>query len=412
MSETPDRSLPRHRSSFGALVVHATVINGLLLAVRLVASYRVLALDADALALGIVASAYAVLSVIAAVPMGRLIDRYGEAVFLAAAGLLMGLGAWLTLTAESIPLLAASQALLGIGQLGAVIAGQTLVGRWTPDRGRRSGRFGLFAAGAAVGQLTGPVAGAAIVTATAQGDGTTVGLPILLGAALAGTVLGGWILVREGRAAPRTREDGVVAARVPAMTILRWPGMGRTMVASLAINLGVDTLVVFLPAYGQANGLGPEMIGALLALRSATAIGARVLTGRVVARLGDARALLGALFLAAIAYVTIPLTALPAVLAVQMVLLGLGLGLGQPLTLAWVAATSPPDAMGTAIAVRLTGNRLSQLVVPALLGALAGPAGLAAVFLALAATLAGAGGLLAWRPLPREVTSGGRDVAR
>ena len=57
MRET--RPAPTHRSSFGALVVHATVINGLLIAVRLVASYRALALDADALGLGIVASAYA-----------------------------------------------------------------------------------------------------------------------------------------------------------------------------------------------------------------------------------------------------------------------------------------------------------------------------------------------------------------
>jgi MFS family permease len=188
------------------------------------------------------------------------------------------------------------------------------------------------------------------------------------------------------------------------MTILRWPGMGRTMTASLAINLGVDTLVVFLPAYGEANGIPVGVIGALLALRSLVAIGARVLTGRVVGWLGEANALLMALFMAALAFVTIPLTTNPLILGIQMAMLGLGLGLGQPLTLAWVAATSPPEAMGTAVAVRITGNRLAQLVAPAMLGALAGPAGIAAVFLALAGMLGGAGGMLKRWPLPRDVT--------
>jgi MFS family permease len=166
----------------------------------------------------------------------------------------------------------------------------------------------------------------------------------------------------------------------------------------------VDTLVVFLPAYGEANGIPVQVIGLLLALRSLVAIGARVLTGRVVAALGEANALLVALFLAAAAFLTIPLTTNPVVLGIQMAMLGLGLGLGQPLTLAWVAATSPPNAMGTAVAVRLTGNRLAQLVAPLILGAMAGPAGVAAVFLALAALLGGSGGMLAKWPLPRDVT--------
>ncbi len=364
----------RHPSSFAALVLHATIVNALVLGIRLVASYRTLALDADALALGIVASAFAILPVFAAVPLGRLTDRYGEPIFLALGAVLMGAGAFLTLAAPTIPLLALSQALLGIGQLMAVIGSQTLVGRWFPSAAARSGRFGLYAAGAAVGQLLGPIAGAIVVGAALSGDEVLLGVPLFVLPAIVSTGLALGILVREGRRAPRSGADGRPVAPVPAMTILRWPGMGRTMVASLAINLGVDTLVVFL--------------------------GARVLTGRIVRKLGDGPALRLVIVIAAAAYLTIPLTANPFVLGIQVILLGLGLGLGQPLTLAWVAATSPPAAMGTAIAVRLTGNRVAQLFAPALLGALAGPAGLAAVFLSLGGLLGASAALLAWRPMP------------
>lgn len=397
-SAQPGTASP-HRTSFAALVAVATIVNALILGIRLVASYRALDLGADAFALGVVAAAFAILPVLLAVPLGRLTDRHGEPLFLVLGGALMAVATLLTLAADTLALLALSQAALGIGQLMSVIASQTLVGRWFPTKAARSGRFGHYAAGAAVGQLLGPIAGGAIVAAGADGSALVLGTLLLVLPGVAGVGLAGWIMLREG-GAPRAGADGTVVPRVPAMTILRWPGMGRTMVASLAINLGVDMLIVFLPAYGEANGLGVETVAALLALRSATAIGARVLTGRVARKLGDGRALRLVIAVAAFAYLTIPLTASPVVLAVQVVLLGLGLGLGQPLTLAWVAATSPPDAMGTAIAVRLTGNRVAQLIAPAILGALAGPAGIAAIFLAQGAMLAGAAALLAWRPMP------------
>ena len=55
-------------------------------------------------------------------------------------------------------------------------------------------------------------------------------------------------------------------------------------------------------------------------------------------------------------------------------------------------------------AVRLGGNRLAALGEPSGLGVTAGPAGVAAVFLALAELLGGSGGMLKRWPLPRDVT--------
>ena len=54
-----------------------------------------------------------------------------------------------------------------------------------------------------------------------------------------------------------------------------------------------------------------------------------------------------------------------------------------------IANAVPRAERGTAIGVRLTGNRLAQLILPSLLGTLAGAAGLAALFWTLGAVLAG-----------------------
>jgi MFS family permease len=59
---------------------------------------------------------------------------------------------------------------------------------------------------------------------------------------------------------------------------------------------------------------------------------------------------------------------------------GLGLGFGQPLSMTLVVQLVPRHARATALAVRLTGNRLGQLAAPAVAGLVAGGAGASSVF--------------------------------
>ena len=51
-------------------------------------------------------------------------------------------------------------------------------------------------------------------------------------------------------------------------------------------------------------------------------------------------------------------------LFVVMAVLGLGLGIGQPLTMSWLSAQAPAGQRGRALALRLAGNRVGQVVLP------------------------------------------------
>jgi len=77
-----------------------------------------------------------------------------------------------------------------------------------------------------------------------------------------------------------------------------------------------------------------------------------------------------------------------AVLILTIALAGFGLGLCQPLTLSWVAARAPADIRGTAMGLRLSGNRLGQFALPVLAGLVAGAAGLPAIFWSIGVLLA------------------------
>jgi MFS family permease len=70
-----------------------------------------------------------------------------------------------------------------------------------------------------------------------------------------------------------------------------------------------------------------------------------------------------------------------------MVLIGLGLGIGQPMTIAWVANRAPRQERALALGVRLTGNRAALLVVPTVMGVIAGASGITAIWLVIAAFL-------------------------
>ncbi len=98
--------------------------------------------------------------------------------------------------------------------------------------------------------------------------------------------------------------------------------------------------------------------------------------------------LIAGLLCAAVA-LPVPVPLLAAVLAV----LGFCLGVGQPLSMTTVVRAAPDAARSTALALRLTGNRLGQVAAPAGAGLIAGAVGVAAPFVLLGAGLIGAAGL-------------------
>jgi MFS family permease len=108
---------------------------------------------------------------------------------------------------------------------------------------------------------------------------------------------------------------------------------------------------------------------------------------RIVARFGRRTLLVVAMLMGVASLVALPFAnqwgAIPVMIA-----LGIALGLPQPLTMAWTTAITPPAVHGAALGLRLTANRVLQVLVPVSVGLVAGPFGLVAIFWSNAAVLA------------------------
>jgi MFS family permease len=155
----------------------------------------------------------------------------------------------------------------------------------------------------------------------------------------------------------------------------------------MAVLSSLDILLAYLPVYGESRGLTVGTVTMLLTVRAGASLASRTLMVPLIRTLGRRRLLGFGTLLPAIALGILPITGSVALLVTLMGVAGFGLGYGQPVSLAWIASQVPVEIRGTAVAIRLTGNRLGQLAVPAVAGALAGATGIAAVFVAIGLAL-------------------------
>ena len=366
-------------------------------AVRPTVSYRALALGADNAQLGLIAAGFAVLSLVLAIPVGRQIDRRGEMPFVVLGMVLVCVVSFVLVGVDAIWALVVTQAVLGLGQLLATLGVQALIANSDPTY--RDSRFGTFTAAVSLGQFVGPAASGFVSQRVAVpgvvpwgGDGADlVGSSVFLAAGAAGLL--GVLLALSARHAGSTPRGDVRAGQVSPLRsvgrVLRQPNAPHAMLASIAVLTTTDLLVAYLPAYGAAHGLSPTTVGVLLSVRAGASMASRVLMGTLTRRIGRGRLLGLSTAVPAVVLAPLPLLESPAVLFAVMLVSGLGLGLGQPLSLVWIAQTAPPDMRGTAVGVRLTGNRLGQVTIPLLVGGLVGAAGLGGVFVSMAAMLVG-----------------------
>ncbi|MFB7935139.1 MFS transporter [Streptomyces sp. NPDC056039] len=360
-------------------------------------SYRALALGADERAVGVIAGVYALLPLFAAVPLGRRTDHGRCAPLLPFGVVLISGGCALSGVAGSLGTMALWSGVMGLGHLCFVIGSQSLVARQSAPH-EQDRNFGHFTIGAALGQLVGPIAAGALI-----GGGDMAGtsaLALIVAGGVAAVAFTSLWRIEHRRTADTSRADK--GARVPVGSILRTRGVPAGILISLAVLSATDILTAYLPVVGEHRGIAPSVIGVLLSLRAAATIACRLVLTPLLRLLGRTLLLTVTCLLAALLCAGIALPVPVWALGLLLVLLGFCLGVGQPLSMTTVVQAAPDEARSTALALRLTGNRLGQVAAPAAAGLIAGVAGVAAPFVMLGVLLLASAGVAVRSPREPE----------
>ncbi|MER5858784.1 MFS transporter [Streptomyces sp900105245] len=371
----------RNRGWLLRLVLAFGFAQGAVSMARPAVSYRALALGADERAVGVIAGVYALLPLFAAVPLGRRTDHGRCAPLLPAGVVLIAGGCALSGLAGTLWAMALWSGVMGLGHLCFVIGAQSLVARQSAPH-EQDRNFGHFTIGASLGQLVGPVAAGALIGAPDMAGSSALALVVAgAGAAVAFTSL--WRI--EDRAA--LKSPFPQGERVPVGGILRARGVPAGILVSLSVLSATDILTAYLPVVGEHRGITPSVVGVLLSLRAGATIACRLVLTPLLRLLGRPALLTVTCLLAAVLCAGIAVPAPVWVLGPTLTVLGFCLGVGQPLSMTTVVQAAPDEARSTALALRLTGNRLGQVAAPAAAGLVAGVAGVAAPFVMLGALL-------------------------
>jgi MFS family permease len=274
--------------------------------------------------------------------------------------------------------------LLGFGHMFCMAGHQMLAVRSGGERSRETA-LGYYMVAASVGQGLGPFV-VGWLGGSAALPPTRLLFAIGLAAAAASVIVA--LLIRPAALKARRHNPGDF---VPIGKLLTLRGFAAVMLSSVVTVTSLDLLVIYLPALGAERHIGSDHIGLLLTVRSLASLVSRVFYARLIFAIGRAPLTLTSMLGSAAAFLVLALPlSLPTMYAI-LIWLGFAMGIASTLTLSGVMHLAPPEVCGTALTLRMTGNRVGQIVFPALAGGLAAATGVAGILLALGLGLAASG---------------------
>ncbi len=378
-------------------LLHVILAQTLVLLIRIATSYRTIELGLPVLWLGVIAAGFAMVPAFTALYVGRWIDRGNDAracwtgsALIAVAGL--GFWAW----PNSAWQLLSFSVLLGFGHMFCMAGHQMLAVRAGGPLTRES-VLGYYMVAASAGQGFGPfvvgwLGGSAALPPTQK--------LFVIGLLAAGISVMVALLIRpERKGAHHQKRAELVSIR----QLLSLRGFSAVMVSSVVAITALDLLVIYLPLLGAERRIDANHIGLLLTVRSVAALISRVFYARLILVMGRAPLTLASMLASAATFLLLALSlSLPTMYGI-LIALGFAMGIASTLTISSVVHLAPPHAYGTALTLRMTGNRVGQIVFPALAGLLAAATGVTGILVVIGLGLAASGIAVALRQAPPPV---------
>ena len=336
---------------------------------------------------GTIVALYALFPALLALPAGRITDRLGFKVpmIFGTGGVFLSLIAVFAWPAMGTLYFTAS--LIGLAFMALQLGTQTLTGA-IARREDRARNFSHLSLGFAAANFTGPLLTGFLIDQIGYAwTFAAIALP-LVPAFLISAFGHRWI--------PETARRQSEAVRGGMFDLLKIKPLRDTLIASGIVSAAWDVYQFFMPIYGRSLGLSATAIGVVMSAFAISIILVRLVLPFVLKHTSEVQLLTYAMFVAAGSFCLFPLFGTAWPLAAASFLLGIGCGVGQPLSMTLVYNASPRDRAGEATGMRITVNQVTHFIIPLLFGAVGSVAGYAVVFLTNAGGLV-AGGYMSLR---------------
>jgi len=332
-------------------------------------------LGASASAVGIILSVPYLLPLIFAIPLGGLVTRFGsqKIVFLSSLG--MAMSPWIIILFNGYAGLVLGQLIVGVSHLLFMIASQSAMASLA--QGRTLEKYvGWYTMCVSGGQLLGPLMAGWLIDH--NGIGVTFGImgfiPII--SLLSALFLTGEM--KQGKHVEKSLSGYQAQVRLLKTNF----GVQTSMVLTIGVMFALGAHASFLPVYLGSISMPATQIGLLVSLRAFTALLIRPFMPQLISLFGGrSKACILSMVFVALGLIWTGATSDFFLLAFFAVLIGIGSGVSQPLSMVVLAENVSAEQRPGALGMRLMGNRAALFLAPLLLGFLVELAGFKITFI-------------------------------
>jgi MFS family permease len=338
-------------------------------------------LGLDAFTVGIMMALWALCPMLIALYVGRLVDRIGPRVPMLAGTIGVVVSLLVPYFFPSIVALYVMSIAVGTAFQFFFVPTQGITGALgrPEDRARN---YSLLSVGFSIASFLGPlIAGFSI---DYLGHRTAY---LMLAACPVLAVILLWV---KGGVLPRAAvATGEEKKKSSSFDLLRNAKLRNAIIASGLISVGWDLYLFFFPIYAHSIDLSASVIGVIISMFALAVFAIRVALPALAKKWTEFEILLYAIGFAGAALLLFPLFRDPILLGLASFILGLGCGVGQPMSMSLIYSLSPPGRASEGAGLRVTFNHFTHLVVPLAFGGIGTAFGFAPVFVSCSALLLG-----------------------
>lgn len=342
---------------------------------RLSGSLYALSVGSPELVVGIFMAMFSVLPALAAMSIGRWVDRMGALPVIRLGVLAVLVGATVPVLWLSVPSLFVMAVLIGFGFNAMSVASQHTVGAMAQGQTaeQRLRNFGWYALGHSASSALGPFISGLLID--------HVGFRTAFATMAGFTCVACWLVFKKLRKLPAAAKSEAAGGnqRKPQAwhDLLAAPELRRIYYVSMTLACTWDLFIVMLPVLGTRLGFSASVIGTVFSLFAVGTFVSRALMPWLSTRFREWQIMRAAMVIIALVFIALPWASAAVAFMLLGFLFGASVGFSQPNMLSLLHAAAPGGRGGEALGLRsLIGNG-SSVMVPIAFGLAVGPLGVA-----------------------------------
>ncbi len=346
-------------------------------------------------AVGLLLAMFGLSQVFLAIPVGRYVDQHGLKRPMALAVSAACLAGALAMLWPVFGVLCVTALLTGGAAGATVIAVQRQVGRLAEGGSQLRRSFSWLAIGPSVSNVAGPLAVGFLIDHAGPSAGSLPGFQAAF-ALMAALPLVTWWMLRLVPEVHQAQPLGPRPSAWQAWKLLRHGAIARLMLVNWFVSSSWDVHTLVVPLLGVERGLSASQIGMILsAFAIATGL-VRLMLPLMADRIREWAVMVVAMISTALVFAIYPFLSSALAMGLCSFLVGLALGVVQPMVMSMLHQITPTDRHGEVLGLRLMAVNATGVAVPLLFGSISAWVGLTGVFWLVAAVV-GSGSRSAWR---------------